>query len=84
MENASVFEKEYRSNAITPNEYRYHRGMTRMDSEWGDLTFADFQIAMNAARSAATIEDDELVDANKKAKTPKAAVTPSQPANRKK
>jgi len=84
MENASVFEKEYKNNAITPNEYRYHRGMPPLNSEWGDQTNADFQIAMMAARGAAQIEDDDLVDKNKKATAPKPKVgtpgTPGKPA----
>jgi hypothetical protein len=58
--NSQVFEREFRSNAITPDEYREKRGMAPMDGDWGDKTWADVQIAMAAARSAATVLDPDI------------------------
>jgi len=57
---AKVFETEYKNNAIIPNEYREQRGMPPLDNEWADMTFADFEIAMNAARGAAQVDDKNL------------------------
>lgn len=47
---AKVYEVEYRSNAITPNQYRLQRGEAPMDSPWGDLTKADVDIAIAKAK----------------------------------
>lgn len=57
---ADIFEIRYRSNMITPNEERGRLNMPPSDSPWADLTYADTQIAMQAARSAAVVDDDEL------------------------
>lgn len=57
LEQANVFEKEYRNNAVTPNEYRVRRGHPVMVSPWGNLTYADFMIAQQAARGAKVIDD---------------------------
>lgn len=59
---ANVYQTEYKNNAITPNEYRKERGLPRMESQWADLTFADFQIAMSAARGTKQIDDADLKD----------------------
>lgn len=47
---AKVFETEYRNNAATPNDYRARRGLPPMQSEWGDLTYADMQLAIAEKR----------------------------------
>ena len=57
---ADIYETEYTNNAVTPNEYRAERGLPPMDNEWGDRTFADFQIAMSAARGTKEIADPDL------------------------
>ena len=71
LNTASVFEKEYKNNAVTPNEYREKRGMDPLENEWADLTYADFEIAMNAARGAAEVDDKNLGSSGKTAKQPK-------------
>jgi Phage portal protein len=79
LEQATVYEHEYRSNAVTPNEYRKRRGYEPMDGEWGDKTFADTQIAFMAARGVAQIEDPSLPKQSPSAKTtpsPKATAKP--------
>ena len=47
-------------NAITPNEYRERLGEAPAENEWGDMTFADVQIALNAARGAGEVDDPAL------------------------
>jgi phage portal protein BeeE len=59
---ANIFQIYYKNNAMTPNEHRETIGLPPMDSSWGDKTFADFQIAMSAARGTKTIEDPDLSD----------------------
>jgi hypothetical protein len=57
---AKVFETEYRNNAISPNEYRAARGMMPWDNEFSDLSYADVEIAIAAAKGAAAVEDADL------------------------
>lgn len=59
LEASEVYEHEYKNNAVTPNEYRTSRGRPRSDNPWMDLTFADMQIAMEAARGAQAIADPD-------------------------
>lgn len=81
---AEVYEREFKNNAVTPNEYRARRGMPPMQGPWGDLCFADMQIAIEAARGAAQVTDPDLPGASKApakpaqktAPKPKAASTP--------
>lgn len=61
MEQAEVFEREYKNNAITPNEYRHKRGMPLSQNPWADLLFADFQVAYQAARGVGIVEDTSLL-----------------------
>lgn len=49
---ADIYAIEYENNAITPNEYRQRRGLPPLESEWGDMVFADTEIAIEAARGA--------------------------------
>jgi Phage portal protein len=61
LENATVYEKEYQNNAITPNEYRERKGMAPLeDHEFADLLYADVEIAMKAAQAAAVVDDPDL------------------------
>lgn len=57
---AQIYEKEYKNNCITPNEYRLRKGQPPMKSIWGDLTSADVQIAIDAARGAKQVDDPNL------------------------
>ena len=61
---SKIFETYYKSNVLTPNEQREKLGMPPMDSEWGNLTFADTQIALMAARGIKEMEDKELPKVN--------------------
>jgi hypothetical protein len=60
LANAQIYKIRYEANAITPNEYRARLGEAPVENEWGDLTFADVQIALNAARGAGEVDDEEL------------------------
>ena len=60
LEMATVYEKEFKNNATTPNEYRNRRGRPPMEGQWGDLTYADVEIATFAARGAGVIDDKNL------------------------
>ncbi|MDR3473353.1 MAG: phage portal protein [Devosia sp.] len=57
---AKIYEIYYKNNAITPNQQRDRLGQEPLDSEWADMTFADTQIAMQAARGAAQVDDPAL------------------------
>jgi len=56
-----ILEKRYQTNSITPNEIRDRFGEVPMDdSPWADLTNADVQVAMDAARGAKEVIDPRL------------------------
>lgn len=57
---SKIYETYYKNNAITPNQQREKLGQPPIESEWGDMTFADTQIAMQAARGAKQVDDDAL------------------------
>jgi phage portal protein BeeE len=57
---AQIYEYEYQNNAATPNEYRARNSMPPLDSPWADMTYADVQIAMQAAKGAAEVDDPAL------------------------
>lgn len=57
---AVIYEKYYKNNLITPNEQREKIGLPPSENEWADMTFADTQIAMMAARGTAIIDDENL------------------------
>ena len=65
---AEIYKTYYESNAITPNEQREKLGLPPLDCEWGDMTYADVQIAISAARGAAKVEDSELPGSGTKSK----------------
>lgn len=64
---AKVYETEWKSNAITANEYRERRGMPRSDNPFADMLAADIEIAMSAARGAAVVDDPGLPEGNQSA-----------------
>lgn len=57
---AEIFEKMYQNNATTPNEWREEKGKKPLKSQWGDMTYADVQVAIKAAQGAAQVDDDAL------------------------
>ena len=65
---ASVYEKEYKNNAETPNGYRERRGMAKLDNPFADMLAADVMIAQEAARGAAIVDDPDLPEGNQGAK----------------
>lgn len=57
---SEIFKIRYEGNSITPNEMRAHWGEAPMESEWGDMCFADMQIAVKAAQGAGEVDDPAL------------------------
>lgn len=57
---AKVYETEYRSNALTPNEYRARRGWKPLEHQFADLLRSDVEIATAAARGTAVVDDEDL------------------------
>lgn len=55
---AQVYEIEYRSNGITPNEYRARRGLPPLESAWADMPYADVEIAIKGAQGAKQVNPD--------------------------
>lgn len=55
---AKIYQIEYQGNAITPNEYRARHNQPPLESAWGDMVWADAQIAIQGARGAATENPD--------------------------
>jgi len=64
---AEIYKIYYESNSITPNEQRDRLGLPPLDNPFGEMTYADVQIAISAARGAAQVDDNEL---NKSSQTP--------------
>lgn len=60
---ADIFKTEYQNNATTPNEYRASKGLEPIKSPWGDLTYADMQVAMKAAQGAKEVDDPAIQSA---------------------
>lgn len=65
---ADIFETLYQNNAIKPNEHRAKKRLPPLDSQFGDMTKADADIAIAAAKGAAEVLDDKLNPANSKSK----------------
>jgi hypothetical protein len=57
---AQILERRYKINSITPNEVRARFDEPPSASPWADLYFADVEIAMQAARGAKAVLDDDL------------------------
>ena len=60
MAQAEIFGKLYTYNCVTPNEWREEKGKKPLDSQWGDLCYADTQIGMKAAQGAGEVDDKAL------------------------
>lgn len=58
---ADIYRIEYEGNAITPNEYRARRNLPPLESDFGDLVYADAQIAINGAKGA-KLENPDLAN----------------------
>ena len=66
---AEVFGIEYENNAITPNQYREKRGQPPSTNPFSDMLKADVDIAIQAARGAAQVDDKNLSSGSKTTKT---------------
>lgn len=64
-DNADIFDVYYEDNVITANEQRKKLGMEPTDSPWGDMMYADVQIAIAAAKG----ESAQPADKTKKLKS---------------
>jgi hypothetical protein len=67
---SKIFETYYKSNVYTPNTILAKLGEPPADHAWGDMTYADTQIALNAARGAAEVDDPALTGGKKKPAKP--------------
>lgn len=55
---AEIYKIEYTNNAIVPDEYRAKHNLEPMGNVWGQRTYAEVQIAIQAARSAAQVDPE--------------------------
>ncbi len=62
LDTAKILDFRFKQNSITPNEIRAKFGEAPIDGPWGDMTWADIQIAVAAARGAKQVDDPELQD----------------------
>lgn len=69
LNTAAIYEKYYKNNAVTPNEQRVRLGLPPMDNPWGDMTAADVEIAIQAARGAGQVDDPDLPEPKSPAPT---------------
>lgn len=60
---ANIYQLYYQGNAMTPNQQRAKLGLPPLESQWGNLCYADMQVALMAARGTAIIEDQDLAKA---------------------
>jgi capsid portal protein len=59
-ETSKIMETYYKSNVLVPDEIRDRLGLQPSDTVWGQLTYADTQIALSAARGSAIVDDPDL------------------------
>lgn len=57
---AEIYDIYYKANVLTPNEQRERMGEEPSKSEWADMTYADVQIAMAAAKGVGENLDTDL------------------------
>ena len=60
LNTSRILQTRYQTNSITANEIRDRFGEPKMKGQWGDMTWADVQIAMMAAKSAGEVLDADL------------------------
>lgn len=65
---AEIFKIRYETNSVVPNEFRAKLGEKPMENEWGDMTYADMQIAVKAAQGAGEVDDKALTKGKSKPK----------------
>jgi HK97 family phage portal protein len=71
-ETSKIMETYYKANVLVPDEIRDRLGLPPSDNQWGLMTFADTQVALQAARGTAVVDDADLKsDGTKKTATPK-------------
>jgi hypothetical protein len=59
---AKVMDYRWKTNSITPNMIAARYGEPPLDSPWADMTKADIDIAVSAARGSAKVDDPDLED----------------------
>ena len=62
---AEIYGIYYKHNLCTPNEHRAKLGWLPTKSPWGEMFFADVEIAVSAARGAKQVDDPALTGAKK-------------------
>jgi len=58
--NATIFQKYYGINVMTPNDIRRKIGEPPSTSYWADMTKSDADIAVSAARGVGVVDDPDL------------------------
>lgn len=66
---SKILDRFYKINVFTPNQILAKLGEPEADNAWADLTFADTQIALSAARGAAQVDDADLTGGKSKPKS---------------
>lgn len=61
----------YKSNVFTPNQIRERLGQAPAENIWGNMTAADVEIAVAAARGSKEVDDPDLGGASKSNAKPK-------------
>lgn len=80
LNTATILKMRYEMNSITPAEIRAKFNEAPIpDSPWSNLTAADIDIAKEAARSAAVVDDPALPKPNKAPALPAPAKPPKGP-----
>ncbi len=67
---SKIFETYYKANVFTPNEIREKLGEPPSSNQWGDMTAADAEIAIAAARGAGEVDDPALNGGKRKTTKP--------------
>ena len=68
---SKILETYYKMNVFTPNQILEKLGEPPADNQWGDMTWADAEIAISAARGAKQVDDPALSGTNKPTKPKK-------------
>lgn len=71
LNTADIYDRYYKNNAITPDEQRLRLGLPPLEGVWGTMTYADVQIAIQAARGVGQIDDPDLKQSNPQSTKPK-------------
>lgn len=60
LDTARILDYRWKSNSITVNEIRARYGEPPIEGPWGEMTRADVEIAISAARGAQQVDDPAL------------------------